>query len=68
MTNKQAFEKWASTHVLQKICFFWDGDNSELTLHNRTYNDAIKVAEEFGWREPRWFKPWTWSNGVITVG
>lgn len=69
MTNNEAFNKWAETHVLQTIHFGWGrNEDNELTLRNTTYNDAVRVANEFGWREPRWFKPWTWSHWVVTVG
>jgi hypothetical protein len=37
-------------------------------LHDKTYNQAKKIAKGFGYVEPRWFKPWTWYNGVVTVG
>lgn len=68
MSNKEAFEQWAANHTLTTIHFGWNRDQSELTLHDRTYNDACYVAKQFGWQEPRWFKPWTWLNWVITVG
>lgn len=69
VTNKEAFDKWASTRVLKTIHFGWGlkGEN-ELTLRNRTYNDAVLVANQFGWQEPCWFNPWTWTHWVVTVG
>ena len=59
-----------SEQVYATIYFMWGGDasDSELTLHNRTYKDALKVAKQFGYQEPCWYKPWTWKNGVVTVG
>ena len=75
MTNNERFfnrqsDQWASTHVLDKLVFWWlDGNNeAECTLHNRTYSEALAIAVSFGYVEPKWYKPWTWNNGVITVG
>lgn len=70
MSNQEYFENWAETHTLQTVTFYWrnKGSESECRLHNKTYNQALKVAQEFGYAEPRWFKPWTWANGVVTVG
>lgn len=70
MTNEQAYEQWAETHILQKVIFWWKGYRSEgeCTLYCRTFNEALAIAKDQGFQEPNWFKPWTWSNGVITVG
>ena len=64
------FDLWAEKHPLQTVTFWWKDRNgeAECRLHDKTYNEALKVAKEFGFVEPRWFKPWTWSNGVVTVG
>ena len=45
-----------SEQVYATIYFMWGGDasDSELTLHNRTYQDALKVAKQFGYQEPCW--------------
>ena len=55
--------------VLDTISFWWGpaGEN-ECMLHNRTYDDALAIAKEQGFREPKWYKPWTWNSGVITAG
>lgn len=42
--------------------FHWDSETSELTLHNRTHEEAIRIAKEFGWTEQCWYKPKTWGN------
>ena len=66
-TNKSDY---ADTHIIDGICFWWKTSNTEveLRLHNRTYNDALAIAMEQGYREPKWYKPWTWNNIVVTVG
>ena len=65
-TAKEYFEVWAAIHELDTISFWWRG--GECRLHNRTYNEALAIAQEQGYREPKWYKPWTWPNGVVTVG
>ena len=64
------FDLWAEKHTLQTVTFWWKDrrGEGECRLHNKTYNEALKIAMEFGFVEPRWFKPWTWHNGVVTVG
>lgn len=70
MNNKEAYERWAETQPLQKAIFWWKAGRieSECVMYDKTFNEALKIAREFGYVEPRWFKPWTWGNGVITVG
>ena len=70
MTNKDRFSNWAETRILMNITFWWfvKGEETECRLHNRTYNEALNIAKSFGYKEPKWFKPWTWQNGVVTVG
>ena len=70
MSDKEYFEKWAQEHQLMTIAFYWreKGSDSELRLKNRTYNEGLKMALVAGYTEPRWYKPWTWANGVVTVG
>lgn len=68
--EKLMVEMWKEHHRLQTITFYWkdrDGEG-ECRLHDKTYDQAMKIAKRFGYVEPRWFKPWTWSNGVVTVG
>lgn len=69
--DKAYFDKWAETHTLMTVTFFWRnlrGDESECRLRNRTYNQALMVAKSFGYKEPTWYNPVTWLNGVVTVG
>jgi hypothetical protein len=66
MNNKQAFDKWAKTQVLKTASFWWS--SGECRLHDLTFNEALAIVEEQGFVEPKWFKPWTWGNGVVTVG
>jgi hypothetical protein len=70
MTNKEYFQNWAETHTLRTISFWWGFQNGqgECRLHDKTYNEAVKIAKVFGYKEPKWFNPWTWANGVVTVG
>lgn len=66
MKNEEIYAVWAETHILMTITFWWV--SGECRLHNKTFNDALEVAKSFGFIEPKWYKPWTWYNGVITVG
>jgi len=70
MTNKEYCTQWAELHTLQKVIFWWKEGRSEgeCTLYDKTFNEALVIAKKFGFKEPRWFKPWTWGNGVVTVG
>lgn len=63
-------DNWADTHKLMTVTFFWGwrSTENECRLHNRTYNQALAIAKSFGYKEPKWYNPWTWNNGVITVG
>lgn len=64
------WDKWAEEHELETITFYWraKGGENEMRLKNRTYNQGLKMAKIAGYQEPKWFKPWTWCNGVVTVG
>lgn len=56
--------------VFSKIIVYWQTSDSEdeAVFYDRTLSDAINIAEtQFGYIEPRWYKPWTWGNGVVTV-
>jgi len=68
--NKQAFDHWAQTHVLTTVSFWWKNTRSEgeIRIHDRTFNEALVSAKKLGFVEPKWYKPWTWSSGVVTVG
>jgi hypothetical protein len=67
--NKAYFDKWAEEHVLMNVTFGWGSKGmEELTMRNCTYNHALAVAQAAGYQEPRWYKPWTWFNWVVTVG
>ena len=70
MTNKEYFTKWAAEHQLMTVSFWWRDrtGEGECRLHDKTFNEALAIAKKFGFVEPRWFKPWTWNNGVVTVG
>ncbi len=68
--HKLHFDKWAATHQLMTVTFWWknrDG-TGECRLHDKTFNQALEIAKGFGYLEPKWYKPSTWSNGVVTVG
>lgn len=68
--DKLWWDNWAETHVLATVNFWWrsKGSENELRLHDKTYNQALAIATEFGYCEPKWYKPWSWMNGVVTVG
>ena len=70
MTNEQAYDNWAATHTLINITFWWKDreGSSECRLHDKTFNEALEIAKKVGFVEPRWYKPWTWGNGVVTMG
>ena len=56
-------------HRYNTIQFFWNSRSSQddCVLHNRTYAEALAIAKQFGYQEPRWYKPWTWANWIITT-
>ena len=67
--DKLAWEEWAENHELINATFGWGTKGSdEITLRNCTYNQALAVAKAAGYQEPKWYKPWTWFNWVVTVG
>ena len=70
MSNQEYYTQWAATHTLTTISFWWSSRNEsgKCRLHDKTFNEALVIAKEFGFTEPKWYKPWTWNNGVVTVG
>ncbi len=71
MTDEEHYQNWAETHTLSTVTFWWYEAgvwSGECRLNDKTFNQALKIAKELGFSEPRWFKPWTWGNGVVTVG
>jgi hypothetical protein len=62
--------EWENTHKYTKLVFWWksDGIEGESILHDKTFNEGLEIAKSFGFQEPKWYKPWTWNNGVVTVG
>jgi hypothetical protein len=40
---------------------------TDLTLYDRTYPEALKIAKEFGYVEQAWYKPWTWNNTIFVI-
>lgn len=67
--DQLAWDHWAETHVLTRVHFGWGHKGSqELTMENCTYNYALARAKDWGYQEPKWYKPWTWMNWVVTVG
>ena len=58
------------TKIHQTLVFYWqakDGNEQECTLYNRTIKDAIPIAKAFGFIEPKWYRPSTWGNDMLTV-
>jgi hypothetical protein len=72
MTKEEqlAWDKWANEHVLTRATFGWKDrtGETEITLSDCTYNQALARAKDWGYQEPKWYKPWTWMNWVVTVG
>jgi hypothetical protein len=68
--NEQAYQRWAQNQVLTAATFWWKTKQceTEVRLTECTFNEALNIAKRFGFTEPRWYKPWTWGNGVVTVG
>jgi len=46
----------------QDWCFVWGNEKSELTLHDKTKEEAFEIARYFGWRPLVWYRPSTWGN------
>jgi hypothetical protein len=59
----------ADRHPMSMIAFHWYdcGSMQDLQLRDRTYNEAMRIAKEFGYKDRRWFDPRTWSNCVIVT-
>lgn len=55
--------------VFDSIHYVWNNGKDTLTLHNKTMPEAEKIAAEFGFRHPCWYRPSTWSNRrtIVTV-
>jgi uncharacterized protein YcfL len=70
MTNKEYLENWKATRVLTTVTFYWydKSGEAECRLHQRTFNEALEVAKSLGFKEPKWYNPWTWRNMFVTVG
>ena len=56
-------------HTYKEIRFYWHDrtGSGDCTLRDRTYAEALKVAEKFGYVEPKWYKPGSWGNYLIVV-
>ena len=67
MTNKEYPDKQTTEHKYHTLVFWWKDSSgpSETRLHDKTYNQALVIAESFGFRRLRWFNPRTWGNGVL---
>ena len=59
-------DMWKQNSMLEMIAFSWSDKHSKtvLTLHDKTYDQALKMAKEQGYTEWKWYKPWTWDNTV----
>jgi hypothetical protein len=44
--------------------FYWNSGDDELTLRDKTKEEAYKIAKHFGWTPQVWYKPNTWGNMV----
>jgi hypothetical protein len=50
---------------LDKIIFQWK--DVEYTIRNRSYEESLKMVREFGYKEPKWYAPWTWWNNSVII-
>ena len=48
--------------------FVWNGLQDELVLHDKTKEEAYKIADSLGWTPRVWYKPSTWMNYVRYYG
>lgn len=69
--SKKVFK--GNTLRYPKIVLWWGdkGSETEITLHDKTLQEAYDQAIGFGYRAPVWYKPWqyfTGGIGVLTVG
>ena len=51
-------------HDMTTSWYFQWADN-ELELHDKTEQQAFRIAQKFGWTPKVWYKPWTWENFYI---
>lgn len=68
MTKKTIAE---DQREFEKIVVWWNEGNDELTVRNRTMQEAYEMALAAGYRPPVWYKPWqylTGGLGMMTVG
>ena len=51
----------------ETITFFWRDYRSYnvIELYDLTIDEALKLAEEFGYSKPIWWKYWTYDNGFV---
>lgn len=54
-------------NVVGTWMFYWreNGASSTLILHQRTKEDALKIATDFGYTPRVWWKPSTWNNRIV---
>ena len=59
-------EPYSSTGI-DTIIFVWFrlGSQTQLTLHDHTRTDALKIALDMGFKPFCWYKPNTWRNRII---
>jgi len=38
------------------------------TVHDKTLEDALIEAKNWGYTAPKWYKPWTWNNECNAKG
>lgn len=55
----------ADEKVYPIISFYFEqyGEKNYIRLYNKTINQAKEKAKVYGWKELKWYKPSTWSNG-----
>ncbi len=55
---------WSKELMYSKIIVVWKdvhGSTTQLTLFDKTEAEALDCAVSFGYKQPVWYKPWTYS-------
>jgi hypothetical protein len=48
-----------------KTSWYFQWTDNELELHDKTEEQAFRIARDFGWQPSVWYKPWTWDHFYI---
>ncbi len=53
-------------NIKQDWRFVWNNNESELTLRDKTKEEAFELARYFGWCPQVWYRPSTWGNSFYS--